>query len=309
MTALRIVSGSANPGLAAAIADRLDVGSPDCVLERFPDGEICPVVDHVGGSDVYLIQPTAPPVNDHLVELLLLLDACRRGGAKRVTAVIPYFGYARQDRRTRAGQALGVRVVAEAIARAGADRVVVIDPHTEALEAAFPIPVEILTAVPLLSEAVAPARSGRTVVVAPDLGAAKLAEQYAGAMQDSVAIVRKFRESGTAVRAVETIGDVSGRPVVIVDDMICTGATIEAAVQSLHFHATDLVAVATHGPLTPAAAARLRALPLRRIIVTDTVAQQDSAAPFEVCSVAPLLADTIARLHHNHPLHELAARA
>lgn len=309
MTALRIVSGSANPGLAAAIADRLDVAAPDSVLERFPDGEISPAVDHVSGSDAYIIQPTAPPVNEHLIELLLLLDACRRAGAKRVTAVVPYFGYARQDRRTRPGQALGVRVVAEAIARAGADRVVVVDPHTDSLEAAFPVPVEILTAVPLLAETVAPARSGRTVVVAPDLGAAKLAERYAAVMEDSVAIVRKFRESGTAVRAVETIGEVSGRPVVIVDDMISTGATLEAAVRSLHFHATDLVAAATHGPLTAAAAARLRALPLRRVVVTDTVAQPDTNALIEVCSVAPLLADAIARLHHNQPLHELAAWA
>ncbi|MEV2225926.1 ribose-phosphate pyrophosphokinase [Nocardia vinacea] len=305
MTALRIVSGSANPELAAAVADRLDVGSPDCLLKRFPDGEICPVVDHVCGSDVYVVQPTAPPVNDHLVELLLILDACRRGRAERVTAVVPYFGYARQDRRTPSGQALGLRVVVEAIAQAGADRLVVVDPHTEALEAISPVPVEILTAVPLLAEAAVPAQSGRTIVVAPDFGAAKLAERYAASMQDSVAIVRKFRESATEVSAVEMIGDISGRPVLIVDDMISTGATIEAAIQILHYHATDIVAAATHGPLVPPAAARLRALPLRRVIVTDTVAQQDSAAPFEVHSVAPLLADAIARMHHNQPLREL----
>ncbi|WP_433520208.1 ribose-phosphate diphosphokinase [Nocardia pseudovaccinii] len=207
MTALRIVSGSANPELAAAVADRLDVDSLECVLERFPDGEICPVVDHVCGSDVHVGQPTAPPVNDHLVELLRLLDACRPERAERVTAVAPYFGYARQDRRTRSGQALGLRVVVEAIARAGADRLVVVDPHTEALEAISPVPVEILTAVPLV----------------------------------------------------------------------------------------------------PPAATWLRALPLRRVIVTDTVAQHDSAAPFEVRSVAALLADAIARMHHNQPLRELLA--
>ncbi|MFE9325007.1 ribose-phosphate diphosphokinase [Nocardia sp. NPDC052278] len=208
---------------------------------------------------------------------------------------------------TRSGQALGLRVVVEAIARAGADRLVVVDPHTEALEAISPMPVEISTAVPLLAEAAVPARSGRTIVVAPDFGAAKLAEQYAASMQDSVAIVRKFRESATEVSAVEMIGDISGCPVLIVDDMISTDATIEAAIQILHYHATDIVAAATHGPLVPPAAARLRALALRRVIVTDTVAQQDSAAPFEVRSVAPLLADAIARMHHNQPLRELLA--
>jgi len=137
-TVLRIVSGSANPGLAGAVANHLGVESDGCTLERYPDGELRPMVENVCGADIYVVQPTAPPVNDHLVELLLLLDACRRARAARVTAVMPYFGYARQDRRTAAGQALGSRVVADAIAAAGADRLVVVDPHTPGLEVSNP---------------------------------------------------------------------------------------------------------------------------------------------------------------------------
>ena len=146
MTVLRIVSGSANPGLASAIANYLGVESDGCSLARFPDGELRPIVENVCGSDVYVIQPTSPPVNEHIVELLLLVDACRRARAARVTVVVPYFGYARQDRRTTPGQALGLAVVADVIAAAGADRLVVVDPHTPALEAVCRFPVETLSA-------------------------------------------------------------------------------------------------------------------------------------------------------------------
>ncbi|MEC3953727.1 ribose-phosphate pyrophosphokinase [Nocardia sp. CDC153] len=309
MTSLRVVSGNANPGLAAGVAELLDVEPPTGALERFPDGEIRPVVEHVGGADVYVVQPTAPPVNDNFVELLLLLDACRRSRAARVTAVVPYFGYARQSRRTRAGQALGLRVVAEAIAGAGADRLVVVDPHTAALESASPIPIEILTAVPLLAERISSAHGGDTVIVAPDAGAAKLAEQYAAVTGDAVALVRKHRENGTRVTAIDLLGEVQGRAAVIVDDMISTGATLEAAVEILRYRARDIVVAATHGPLAPAAAQRLRELGVRRILVTDTVSHDALTPPFEVCSVAPLLASAITSMHSGHPLHEVFARA
>ncbi|MEU1430136.1 ribose-phosphate pyrophosphokinase [Nocardia sp. NPDC005746] len=307
MTPLRVVSGSANPALAAAVAERLDADALGVVLERFPDGEIRPIVGHVSGQDVYVVQPTAPPVNDNFVELLLLLDACRRSRAARVTAVVPYLGYSRQDRRTVSGQALGLRVVVEAIAGAGAERLVVIDPHTPALESVSPIPVETLTAVPLLAERVSPVRGGDTVIVAPDAGAATLAERYAAITGHSVALVRKYRENESSVSAIALLGDVRHRPAVIVDDMICTGATIEAAVGMLLHHAADIVVAASHGPL--AGAAHLHRLDVRRVLVTDTVAHAAVAPPFEVCSVAPLLAEAIARMHEDLPLHDLFAPA
>ena len=185
------------------------------------------------GEDVYVIQPTRPPVNDHLIELLLLLDACRRAGADRVTAVVPYFGTPGRDRRGKAGEAVGPRVVADALAVAGADRLVVIDPHTAAFEATCPIPVDTLTAVPVLAAALAVGDADTAVLVAPDLGAVKLAERYASLLRREVVVIRKTRVSGQTVRAHELVGDVRGRPAVIVDDMISTGATIEAAAEVL----------------------------------------------------------------------------
>ena len=305
MTVLRIVSGSANPGLVGSIANYLGVGSDGCSLQRFPDGELRPTVENVSGSDVYVIQPTSPPVNEHIVELLLLLDACRRARAARVTAVVPYFGYARQDRRTAPGQALGSAVVADAIAAAGADRLVVVDPHTPSLEAVCRIPVETLSAVPTLSGELAGELPDGAVVVAPDLGAVKLAERYATVLHGSVAVVRKQRESGSAVAALDIAGDVRGRPAVIIDDMITTGATIEAAVGLLRVRdvAQDVVVAATHGLLVHAAVSRLHELDLRRVLVTDTVAVKTADTLIRVCSIAPMVAEAIACLHTDKPLH------
>jgi ribose-phosphate pyrophosphokinase len=311
MTVLRIVSGSANPGLASAIANYLGVEPDGGALQRFPDGELRPVVENVCGCDAYVIQPTSPPVNDHLVELLLLLDACRRARAARVTAVVPYFGYARQDRRTAPGQALGSAVVADAIAAAGADRLVVVDPHTPALEAVCRIPVETLSAVPVLSAALATELPEGAVVVAPDLGAVKLAERYAAVLRGPVAVVRKHGESGSAVAASDIAGDVGGRPAVIVDDMITTGATIEAAVGLLRTRgaARDIVVAATHGLLVHAAVSRLRERELHRLLVTDTVAVKTAGTLVQVSSIAPTVAEAIARLHADKPLHERPSHA
>ena len=208
---LRVVPGTANRLLAGAIATALRTEPVTCELERFPDGELRPVVDHVRGDDVYVVQPTGPPVSDHLIELFLLLDACRRSGAERITAVLPYFGYARQDRRDRAGEAVGARVVADALAGSGAQRLVVVDPHSTALEAMCGIPVEMLTAVPVLAGTLAPLVAEGAVVVAPDLGAVKLAEHYASLLRRPVAVVRKTRMTGATVRAEEIAGDVAGQ--------------------------------------------------------------------------------------------------
>jgi ribose-phosphate pyrophosphokinase len=305
------VAGSAHPALAEAVAAALGTALADCELERFPDGELRPLVGHVRGGDVYVVQPTGPGVNEHLIELLLLLDACRRGGAHRLTAVVPYFGYARQDRRTRAGQPVGARVMAQALEAAGADRLVVVDPHTTALEAMCDMPVEMLTAVPTLAAALAEETPGTAAVVSPDLGAVKLAEHYAGLLERPVAVVRKTRESGTRVRAGELVGDVAERPTAIVDDMISTGATVEAAVRVLLSRgaAPDITVAATHGLLVGAARDRLGGLQLRRVLVTDTLpAGQTQALPLDVRSVAPLLADAINRLHNSQPLDALLMR-
>jgi ribose-phosphate pyrophosphokinase len=304
---VRVVSGTANRPLGAAIAGALGRDLVPCEVERFPDGELRPAVAEVPGEDVYVVQPTGPPVNEHLVELLLLLDACRRAGASRLTAVVPYYGYARQDRRGRAGEAVGARVVADALAAVGVDRLVVVDPHTLALEAMGAMPVEMLTAVPAVAAALRTSVAEATVVVAPDLGAVKLAERYASLLgHRPVAVVRKTRTSGTSVEAHELVGDVAGRPVVMVDDMISTGATIEAAIAVVRAHGgtDDLTVAATHGLLVAGAPARMAAAGARRALVTDTV--EVSAGPVvEVCSIAPILAEAIRRLHHHEPLDDL----
>lgn len=306
---LRIVSGSANPALAAAIAAALGLSLTSSRLERFPDGESRPVVVDVRGADVYLIQPTSPPVNDHVIELLLLLDSCRRGGAHRVTAVVPYLGYARQDRRSRPGEPVAARVIADALAGAGAQRLVVVDPHTAAFEAMSPIPVESLTAVGVLTAGLATSTVPATVVVAPDLGAATLAEHYATLLSRPVALIRKTRTSGATVRAEELVGDVIARPVIVIDDMISTGATIEAATQVLRHHVAEaaITVAATHGPLVSDAAGRLHNAGVRRLLVTDSTAQAASCDYAEVHTIAPLLADAINRLHHEQPLDDLLA--
>lgn len=310
----RLVSGSAYAALVQAVAAASASDEAACDLQRFPDGELRPTVTGIRGDDVYVVAGTGPPVSDSIVELLLVLDACRRGGADRITAVMPYFGYARQDRRGRPGEAVGARLVADALAGAGAQRLVVVDPHTPALEAMCSVPMEMVTAVPVLARALAPDVPDGAVVVAPDLGAAKLAERYASLLGRTVAVVRKTRVSGDAVHAEELVGDVGGRQALIVDDMISTGGTIEAAIRILLATGAlpEIVVAATHGLLVGNATERLSAAPIRRLVVTDSVptgaAGGPGGLPVQVQSIAPLLADVVGRLHRDEELTDLLVR-
>ena len=226
-----IVSGTTNEPLAAEIARHLGHSLVPRTLRRFPDGEIDLHLDQsVRGQDVYVIQSTSPPVDEPLAELLFIVDACRLAGAERVTAVVPYLGYARQDRRSRAREPLGARLVGKVLASAGVDRLVAIDLHSAAIEGCFAFPVEHMTAVPALAKLLRPMAARNGVIVSPDLGAVKLAERYARELELPVAVVHKQRLSGSEVKAIGVIGDVAGREPIVVDDMISTGATIEAAV-------------------------------------------------------------------------------
>ena len=307
---LCIVAGSANPNLAEAVAAGVGGVAMRSGLERFPDGELCPVVGPMRGDDVYVFQPTTPPVNEHLMELALLLDACRRAGSEREspqscrTSATPV-----KIAGARPGQAIGARVAADILAAAGADRIVVVDPHTPGFEATCSIPVEVLTATSVLATALRNGEPSRSVVVAPDLGAVKLAERFAAALGLPVAVVRKSRTSGTSVRAEELVGDVVGCRAIIVDDMISTGATIEATARLLEAHGAlpQTVVAATHALLLEAAPGRLDQLGLARLLVTDTVRIPSKVLPtLEVCSVASLLSDAIGRLHREEPLDDLA---
>ncbi len=310
---LTLFTGTANPALAEAVAAVLGVPLGQCDVRCFPDGEL-----HVGlgesvrGHDVYLLQPTAPPVERHLLELLLLADACHRAGAARITGVVPYLGYARQDRRASGRDAIGARVIADLIETRGLARLVALDLHSPALEGVFATPVEHLTAVPVLVEALGTARPANGMVVAPDLGAAKLAERYAKALRLPVAIVHKVRQSGTEVNVRGITGEVQNRAPIIVDDMISTGGTIAAAAAALIAAGCEpeLTVVATHALLVGPAVGRLRALRLRRLIVTDSVALPDlQLLRIEVATVAPLLGEAVSRLHHDRSLSELLVHA
>jgi ribose-phosphate pyrophosphokinase len=299
---LEILSGSANYGLAEKIAKNLGVELAPRILERFPDGELhIEVQKSVRGSDVYLVQSTCPPVDEHFFELFLLADACRRAGAAHLTAVIPYFGYARQDRRSRGREPVSTRLVADLIIASGLQRVVVVDFHSHAVESAFAIPVEHVTAISILADAVRSSVDKDTIVVSPDIGAVKMAERYAKLLDLSVAIIHKSRISGAEVSVQRIIGDVRGREVLVVDDMISTGATIEQAIKALleiGCSPAGVKVLASHALLVGPAAERLGKLPIEKIYVSDSVpAPEKFPLPLQISSLASLLAETIQRLH------------
>ncbi|MBI3182788.1 MAG: ribose-phosphate pyrophosphokinase [Myxococcales bacterium] len=299
MTAPLLLSGSANPSLGNAIARALGVAIGACLVDRFPDGEIqIELRSEVRGRDVYLLQPTRPPAGEYLLEMVLLADAARRSGARRVTAVMPYFGYARQDRRVLGREPLGARAVADLIAAAGIDRVVALDLHSATVEGCFRLPLEHVSAVKPLAQRVRELEKP-SVVVSPDLGAVKLAERYARELDLPVAVVHKQRLSGSEVSARAVVGAVKGATPLVVDDMISTAGTMSAAVEALLEAGCmpEVTLCASHGLFVGPAMQRLSALPLRRVVTTDSVpAPQASGLPLEVVSVAPVLAEAISRL-------------
>jgi ribose-phosphate pyrophosphokinase len=307
---LRILSGSANPTLAEQIAGKLDIKLTARTLERFPDGELhIEIQESVRGHDVYLVQPTCPPVDENLLELLLLADACRRAGAVRLTAVMPYFGYARQDRRSSGREPVGARVVADLIETSGIGRLVTVDLHSRAVESAFAMPLEHLSAVDILAQGLRPCVRDNSVIVSPDLGAVKMAARYAEFLGLPVAIIHKTRISGERVKVQRIVGDVRNKEAIIIDDMISTGGTIEQAIKAL-FEAgcsmSRVNVVTSHGLFMGAAAAGLAKLPIERLYVSDSVpAPQDFPVPIEIFSLTPLLAETIWRLHRQEPLADL----
>jgi ribose-phosphate pyrophosphokinase len=309
----KIFAGSANVPLAEAIAERLDTQPGSREAQVFPDGELqVELQESVRGEDVYVVQPTSPPAEKHLLELLLLADAARRAGAARMTAVIPYFGYARQDRRASGREAVGARLVAGLLESGRLfERVVAVDVHTEAIEGFFGIPLEHLSAVPMLIESVRAYAGTNGVVVAPDMGAAELAQRYAEPLGLPVAVVHKARISGTEVSVGSVTGEVGDRKPIIVDDMISTGGTQKAAIDALLEAGCEpeITVVASHGLFAGSAEEDLRDTPVERFVVTDSVPPPEGLElPLEVVSLTPLLAETVDRLHNDRSLDELLVR-
>jgi ribose-phosphate pyrophosphokinase len=297
-SSLLVLVGPGSDHLCPALTAVLAAAITKIAVQRFPDGEAnVSVPDAVGGRDVYIVQATGPPVDERLVELALTVDACRRAGAARVTAVVPYFGYARQDRAI-SGGALGARVVADVVSR-GVHQVVVVDPHGGSLPAAFSVPAEVLTAVPAFAAELSGVIPANGVLVAPDLGAAPLADRYGAALGLPHAIVRKTRVSGSDVRVEEVVGDVTARCPIVVDDMISTGGTVVAALEAVRARGAtgQAIVVATHGLFVGSAPERLAAAGIGLLFSTDTVAFRELAVPHHVVSIASLLAETIVRLH------------
>jgi len=308
---LTVLGGSANVPLTTSITDVLRTKPCARILERFADGELhVEIEESVRGHDVYVIQPTSLAVDAHVMELLFLADACRRAGAARLTAVIPYFGYARQGRRASGRETVGARVIADLIEGGGFARVVAVDLHTPEIEGFFRIPVEHLSALTLLAEAVR--TTSNMVIVAPDLGAVKLARRYQAVLHLPVAVIHKTRVSGSEVALRSIIGEVKDKRPLIVDDMITTGATIEAAVMGLLEAGCkpDVSVATTHALFVGGAVARLQALPIRQLIGTNSVQlTTESPAHFQVVNLAVLIADAIVRLHRDQSLEHLLTHA
>jgi len=305
---VRLISGTAHPVLAEAVAQQMGVPLCDAHVGRFPDGEIdIKINDDVRGADCFVLQPLSPPVNENWVELLLLLDCLKRASAGRVTAVMPYYGYARQDRKTAARTPISAKLVANLITEAGADRVLTLDLHAGQIQGFFDIPVDHLFAKPVLLAAIRKLDIENPVIVTPDVGGIRMARAYAKALHADLAIVDKRRISGSEIAIEHIIGEVSGRNVVIVDDMISTGASISEASAILRTEgARQIVIAVSHAVFCGPAVERLDEAPVDMILTTDTIpAGKQSPRNLHTVSVAPLLARAIENIHNSESVSSL----
>ncbi len=304
---LLVFSGTSNPNLAEAICDYLGMPIGIAKIDRFPDSEkIIKLETDVRGKDCYVVQSTSSPVDATLMELLIFLDCIVRASAARVTAVIPYFGYARQDRKDAGRVPITAKLVANLITSAGADRILSIDMHAKQLQGFFDIPVDHLSASPVFVNFFREKRIEDLTVVAPDVGNMKTASLYASALGAELAIIHKRRISGNVVECTEIIGTVKDRNILMCDDMISTAGTICGAAQLVRDRgAKRIIAGATHGVFAGQALERIQQAPFDEVIVTDTIALSDEAraiGKLTVLSVAELLGEAIRRIHMNESI-------
>jgi ribose-phosphate pyrophosphokinase len=306
-----LVSGRSHPALAQAIAGHLGVRLGEANLREFSNGEIhCRYDISIRGCDVFIIQTHCGPVNDSLMEQLIMIDAAKRASAKRITAVCPYYGYSRQDRKSTGREPITARLVADMLQAAGVDRVVSVDLHSGQIQGFFDLPFDHLTAAPVLESYLREQVKGDVMVVAPDAGRVKVAERYSQHLGADLALVHKTRPRGSAnmVEARHVVGDVEGRHCVLIDDMIDTAGTICAAAELLHeAGAAEIWAMATHPVLSDPAVDRLKASLISRVIVTDTlpVAEDKTFDKLEVLSVAKTIADVIDAVFEDTSVSEL----
>lgn len=308
---LALFSGRSHPQLAREVAEHLDVELGAITLREFSDGEIYSRFDQsVRGKDIFVIQSHAGPVNDAIFEQLIMVDAAKRASAKRITAVCPYYGYSRQDRKASGREPITAKLVADMLHAAGADRIIAVDLHSGQIQGFFDGPVDHLTASQVLVEYLRAFAPRDAVIVAPDAGRVKVAERFAQRLGAGLALVHKSRPKGTAnvVTALEVVGDVAGRHCVIVDDLIDTAGTVTAAAELLRSRGADEIWVmATHAVLSGPAPKRLMDAPISRVVVTNTlpVPPERTIAKLEVVSIAKVIADAIAAVFEDGSVSEL----
>ncbi len=308
---LQLFAGRSNPQLANEVADHLNIqlGHPNLI--DFASGEMrCTFGESVRGSDVFIMQTHSYPVNDHIMEQLIMIDAAKRASAKRITAVCPIYGYARQDRKASGREPITAKLLADMLTVAGADRVVSVDLHSGQIQGFFDIPVDHLTAMPVLVEHLRYAVGPGCVIVSPDSGRVKVAERFAKHLDADVASIYKRRSKGTVNQsdAIDIMGDVAGRVCVLVDDMVDTAGTICGAADLLKkAGATEVLAVATHGILSGPAIDRIKNSAMTRLVITNTIPlpPEKQCDKIEVLSVAPLLADAISAVFEDASVSEI----
>ncbi|MBE2179165.1 MAG: ribose-phosphate pyrophosphokinase [Chthoniobacterales bacterium] len=305
---MRLLTGTAHPQLARAIADYIGVPLGDATVSTFPDGEtFVKINENIRGRDVFIIQPTCPPTNQNLMELLILVDAARRASAARITAVIPFFGYARQDRKDQPRVPITAKLVANLLVAAGVNRLLTMDLHAQQLQGFFDIPVDHLYALPVLLRYVRAKNISDLVVVSPDVGGVKMASAYAQVLRAGLAIVVKRRISATETEAQHVIGEVEGRNVLLVDDLTETAGTLAGAAKMLRAAgARDIYAMVSHAVLTPMAGERLRNSEIKELVATDSVpVPRLEGCHITTCSVAELLGEGIKRIHDDESVTSL----
>lgn len=310
MMRLKVFSGSANPGLAEEISEHLGLPLGEMETYRFADGEVSVrIVESVRGADVFVIQPMSPPVNEHLVELLVILDALRRASAGRVTAVIPYLGYARQDRKTRPREPITSKLVANLLTASGADRILAVDLHTGQIWGFFDIPLDHLPSRMLLAAYFREKKLKNVVVVSPDIGGTGRAREFAAELGAPIAIIDKRRDRPNQVKEItHVIGKVYRRTAILVDDIVDTAGTLVAAASALIGRGVEEVyACCSHPILSGPAIDRLAASPIRELVVTNTVPVSVSKRidKVRIVSIAPMLAEAIARIHEDRSVSTL----
>jgi ribose-phosphate pyrophosphokinase len=307
---LKLFAGSAHPALAREIAEHLGIPLGAARLHRFPDTEVSFQIDeNIRGTDVFIVQPTSSPVDQHLVELCVMMDAFRRSSASRITAVIPYYGYARQDRKDKPRVPISAKLVANLLGAAGANRVLTMDLHKPQIQGFFDIPVDHLFAAPVIIEYISRQNVGPVTIVSPDAGGAERARAYAKRIDADLAIIDKRRSDDGSAEVMNVIGDVEGRVCVIADDIIDTAGTIQKAAQALRDSgASRVLASAVHGVLSGPAMQRIEAAPIDRLVITNTVPLPQEKARCEkvvVLSVARLLAQAISSIHEETSVSKL----